>query len=391
MHKDLFGSKIEEALAELSPDWDAVRSLAHLRRRFPPELAREAAQLHSLRERCKGRIGKDLLPYLRDPGSQQISAPAIAKQRAGRISALTPGSHIWDSTCGLGMESVHLGLAGHRTISTDLCPTTLDFAVANLKHHDLPAWAVRADATGSAVGASHVLVDPDRRPKGVRTLDPQAWSPTLEATLEVLARHQGGVAKLPPGMDIPVEWPTQHAVHWVSLAGQLLECTLWTGDWAPEPGRTAILLTKDGNELEYRGTPSEIPPCTPEQAKEVRFLADPDPSIVRAGLLGQLAEQQGLRPLAPRLGYLGGDQAPDSPFLTGFRVLASGPLDRKKIRKMLAEFDIGPVQVRQRGHDEPSDLLERKLRGPGSQRGTLAVARMDRGRWVYLLEPCQTR
>ncbi len=289
MHKDLFGSKIEEALAALSADWDAVRCLAQLRRDFPPELAREAAQLHSLRERCKPRIGKDLLPFLRDPGSQQISAPAIAKQRAARITALTPASQIWDSTCGLGMESLHLGLAGHQTISTDLCPITLAFAVANLRHHGLPAWAARADATSKAVRATHVLLDPDRRPQGIRTLDPRDWSPTLAATLEVLVGHAGGVAKLPPGMEVPPEWFQKHTVHWVSLAGQLLECTLWTGDWAPEPGRAAILLTKSGDVIEYKGEPLDITACTPEEAKSVRFLADPDPSIVRSGLLGALA------------------------------------------------------------------------------------------------------
>ncbi|MFT5058439.1 MAG: hypothetical protein ACI89E_001212 [Planctomycetota bacterium] len=387
MHKDLFGSKIAEALASLPPEWDALRCLTHLRRTFPPELAREAAQLHSLQERCKARIGKDLLPFLRDPGSQQISAPRIAQQRAKRISELTPNSHVWDSTCGLGMESVHLSLAGHQTISTDLCPITLAYAAANLRHHALPEWVLQADATGDAVRTSHVLIDPDRRPKGTRTLDPREWSPSLSTSLEVLQRHAGGVAKLPPSMDIPPEWDKQHAVHWVSLAGQLLECTLWTGDWAPEPGRSAILLGKGGQEFAYAGTPEEISACTPDEAKEIRFLADPDPSIVRAGLLGHLARAQGLKPLAPRLGYLGGDSPPSSPFLTGFRVRASSALDRKKIRRMLGEHDIGPIQVRQRGHDEPSEVLERKLRGPGSQRGILAVARLDRGRWVYLLEP----
>lgn len=387
MHKDLFGSNIAEALAGLPADWDAVRCLTHLRRSFPPELAREASALHNLRERCKARIGRDLLPYLRDPGSQQISAPAIARYRAQRIASLTPNSQVWDSTCGLGMESLHLALAGHQTVSTDLCATTLQYAAANLRHHGLPAWTLRADATGHGVRAPHVLLDPDRRPGGTRTLDPQAWSPSLSKTLEVLDRHLGGVAKLPPGMDIPDDWDRLHAVQWMSLAGQLLECTLWTGEWAPEPGRTAVLLDKQGTAHEYAGQPSETAAHGPEEAKQVRFLADPDPSIVRAGLLGRLAQEQGLKPLAPMLGYLGGETAPGSSFLTGFRVLASSPLDRKRIRRMLGEHDIGPVQVRQRGHDEPSDSLERKLRGPGERRGILAVARLDRGRWVYLLEP----
>jgi hypothetical protein len=285
------------------------------------------------------------------------------------------------------MESLQLGLAGHRTLSTDLCPTTLAFAVANLRHHGLPAWSAQLDATGLAVRAPHVLIDPDRRPGGRRTLDPNAWSPSLATSLEILGRHEGGVAKLQPAMDIPEDWAEQHEVQWISLEGQLLECTLWTGDWVQEPGRTALLLSKGGAEFAFTGSPEESQACTPDQAKTIRFLADPDPSIIRAGLLGRLANQQGLRPLAPRLGYLGGDQPPESPFLTGFRVLGSSPLDRKKVRSLLGEHDIGPIQVRKRGHDEPSEVLEKKLKGPGRRRGMLAIARLDASRWVYLIEP----
>ncbi|MCA9000663.1 MAG: hypothetical protein KDB61_01985 [Planctomycetes bacterium] len=378
---------MDEALAGLEPGLDPVRCLAQLRRVFPPELAREGARLHSLRERCKSRLGKDLLPFLRDPGHQQVSAPRIAEHRAARISALTPHSHIWDSTCGLGMESLHLGLAGHGVVSTDLDAETLQFAAANLRHHGLRPWTVRANALESGIRAPHVLIDPDRRPGGFRTLNPDAWSPTLSQTLALLARHQAGVAKLPPGMDVPGDWDRTYALHWISLEGQLLECTLWTGAWAPSPGRTAVLLGKDGRHFEFTDSPQSTTALTAEGARSISFLADPDPSIVRAGLLGRLAAGQGLQPLAEKLGYLGGEHPPTSHFLTGYRVLASCALDRKKVRRMLAEHDVGPIQVRMRGHDEPAETLERKLKGPGRHRGMLAIARLDGGRWVYLIEP----
>ena len=118
----------------------------------------------------------------------------------------------------------------------------------------------------------------------------------------------------------------------------------------------------------------------------MRYIADPDPAIVRSGLLGLLASQQQLAPLAPRLGYLGGDQPPNSAFLRAFRVLDVVSLDRKKVRKMLREHDIGPIAVRKRGHPEPAEVLARKLRGDGARRGELLIARLDSGHRAYLVE-----
>jgi hypothetical protein len=58
----------------------------------------------------------------------------------------------------------------------------------------------------------------------------------------------------------------------------------------------------------------------------------------------------------------------------------------KRVRRLLAEHDIGTLQVRKRGHPDTAEALARRLRGPGSRHGQLAVARLERGHLAYLLE-----
>ncbi|MEZ5978860.1 MAG: hypothetical protein R3F34_11625 [Planctomycetota bacterium] len=61
-------------------------------------------------------------------------------------------------------------------------------------------------------------------------------------------------------------------------------------------------------------------------------------------------------------------------------------LDRKAVRRMLAEHGVGPVRVLARGLAESAEALAKSLRGPGSERGTLVAARCASGRRVWLVE-----
>ncbi|HPF14305.1 MAG: hypothetical protein H6830_08860 [Planctomycetes bacterium] len=391
MHKDLFGTKMAQALAELREEWSPLQCLDALRKRFDPELARQGAHLFDLRKRCKSRIGLDLLPYLCEPNASQVTAPAIARYRAQRIAQLTPNSHIWDATCGLGMESIHLSRAGLEVVAGDLRLETARYARANLATHGLPARVVCADAVGSAVRAQGQVLDPDRRPKGSRTMDSKAWSPSLEACLASAARHASAAIKLPPAWQVPPAWLQIHRIDWISLGGELLECCLWMGAWADAPGPRAVVIDPEGTQHTFGEAPIEVDPLEVQAAEAIPYLTDPDPSLVRSGLLGSFAQAHGMAPLAPHLGYLGADSPLRSPFGRTFRVLASCPLDTKRVRNMLAQFDVGPIQVRLRGHQERPEALARRLAGPGSQPGHIAIARLDPHRWVYLLEPLETQ
>ena len=117
------------------------------------------------------------------------------------------------------------------------------------------------------------------------------------------------------------------------------------------------------------------------------WIAEPDPALIRSGLLGALAHEQGLAPLAPEIAYLGGDHPPHSPFLRGYEVLGGAPLDRRRVRRLLAEHDVGPLVAKKRGHPEPAEALAKRFRGSGSRRGWLLVARLEGGHRAYLVNP----
>jgi hypothetical protein len=112
--------------------------------------------------------------------------------------------------------------------------------------------------------------------------------------------------------------------------------------------------------------------------------------VIRAGLVGTLADALGLWPVHPAIAYLGGDEPPRDAaggLHRAYRVLGSAPLDPKRVRRLLAEHDVGAVTVKKRGHAEPADKLARRLRGPGRSRGLLLVARLERQHRAWLVVP----
>jgi hypothetical protein len=337
------------------------------------------------------------LPYLTEIGLQQASGELVAGARARRVVELAPNATVLDATCGIGADSCALSLAGVQVVSADLDPEKIWFARANLEHHGQRAEVLQADATAPAVRADALLLDPDRRATGRRDLNPSRWSPTLAHALETSSRFAGACLKLAPALDaellleaeqayLPASLPRRR--EWLSRAGELVELCLWTGALAgPEPSeRQATRLDVDGGMHTLQASPASVSPLTLEEIKQIRWLADPDPAVIRSGLLGNLATSQDLAPLAPRIAYLGGASQPHSPFLRVWRVLGSVALDPRRVRALLAKHDVGPVQVRKRGHPDSPEVLERRFRGRGSRRGELVVARLEHGHRAFLVE-----
>lgn len=390
MHQTtLFDASVAHELAALDPKLPLLGVHDRLRKRLGKELGRQAAELHELRKRAVRKLGTEPVPYLTAKGLEQASHPQIAAARAQRLAGRA--SQIWDATAGIGLDSLALAARGALGASSDLDQHTARCAAANLRHAGHGTRVVRADATRPpfSSGPDGVLLDPDRRVGGQRSLDPTRWSPTLDQALEVAARFGGGCIKLAPGLDPALSDAIPGArAEWTSLAGELAEVTLWTGAWAIGPaGRAAVLIQRDGSIQRLQGSPQAVDALEPDQAQAPAWLADPDPAIVRSGLLGALARATGMRPLAPQLAYLAGPEAPPGPFLRAWRVLATCPLDRRRVRAMLADQDVGPVHVRKRGHPDTAEALAKRFSGPGERRGHLAVARLERGHLALLLEP----
>ena len=153
-------------------------------------------------------------------------------------------------------------------------------------------------------------------------------------------------------------------VEFVSSGGQLKEAVLWTGAWG-FAGWRASRVEPDGSGdcLEPRSLPA------PPLAEPGAFLYEPDPAIIRAGLLAELGERLSapVFRLDETIAYLTSGVFIDSPWARVWPIWDWMPFNLKRLRAALRTRGIGQVTVKKRGSPiAPEDLIRQlKLDGEG--------------------------
>jgi len=106
------------------------------------------------------------------------------------------------------------------------------------------------------------------------------------------------------------------------------------------------------------------------------YLYDPDPAVVRAGLVERIAEDMGLCRLDEAEEYLTGDTLVDSPFVSPFRVVTELPKRPRDLRDWFRKSNIGQLEIKCRHVPVRAEELRSQLPLPGNQPGVLFVARV---------------
>ena len=385
------GEDWEEALQSLSPTLSALEAAEVIRRTLPPEQARMALEQRDLRRRAEGRLANASSLLLTRKGLEQATRERVALERASRISIRMPNALVFDATSGIGSDSYALAKSGLRFLVADIEPEHAKCARTNLVRFHLPAHVVIADANHPPVKADVIVLDPDRRDGSKRLADPEKWSPSLSACLRLATTVQATCIKLAPALDLDripsLPESLRHSWQWTSADGELVEVALWTGELAAIDGERQILCLNDDLEpTHYSGTPMPDFHMPAEEAQNVEWISEPDPALIRSGLLTHFAQANGLAPIGPSIAYLGSKSQPaSSPLIKTWRVRASSTSDRKRVRAMLREHDIGELVVKKRGYPKTAAELAREYRGKGSQTGTLIVTRLEKGHRAYLV------
>ena len=393
-HSDpLFAEPAEQALEELGEERDLLKVATKLKRSLEPELARRCAELHELRLRSRSRFIDEPPLFMTSAGLSRASSEAAANARAAHFFSKMPGAWVSDATCGIGADSMALSRAGARVFASEIDPFLVACAAANLTRYEHPVRVAISDCLQPVTKSDALFLDPDRRPEGIRTLDPERWTPSLKQALELAEGHEGACLKLAPAMDASSAAPSKlpHHWQWVSVDRSLVELCLWTGALSIDSPREALLIRRGEIQARFSGQPLQCEPVNASERADPGYLHDPDPSLLRSELLGALALEHDLRILHPMIALLVGDSPVISAFLDPFRVLGSAPLDRRRVRELLRDHNIGPIEVRKRGHPERAEVLAKRFKGPGEKRGTLFIARLDEGHRAYLAEPAKGR
>jgi len=361
------GAAALEAAARL-PLTPASRldDVATVRRAAGEEHAAAVLETAVLRRRAVSKLDGAEHWLLTDAALQQATAGPVARYRAARLA----GRDVHDVTCSIGAELVALAGVARRVVGSDLDPVRLAMARHNCTVAGADVTLLRADALRPVTRGTVVVADPGRRDEGGR----RRWRPEdLEPPLDELAEAYRGrdlVVKCAPGLDFAaVPWARE--IELVSLAGQVREATLWTGDLAtPGVRRRATVLGPSGPL--WTVTDAEPDDCPVRPAGE--WLVDPDGAVVRAGLVRHYAARHGLGQLDPRIAYLTGDTPP--PGVRAFRVVEQVRYGEKALRAVLRRHDVGRLEILARGVDVDPDVLRRRLKPSGTTEATVVLTRI---------------
>jgi hypothetical protein len=347
--------------------------LAHfeaLRKRYAPELAKAALETALLRIKARAKFAAAARMYfLREP-LEQATGDAVARHRARR---LVPFGHVADLCCGIGGDTLALAAAGATVDAVDTDPLRVAVTEANAAAFGLAARVrgIVGDALAVPLpGARAAFADPGRRADGRRYLDPEDYSPPLAA---LRARFAPGFplgVKVAPGVPLADLRGTDAEIEFVSLGGELKECALWFGPLRTSDRRATVLPTGDALCADVPREPGALAPVG-------AVLFDPDPAVVRAGLVHDLAEQLDARPIDHQVLLLTAGAPVATPFATAFAVEHVAPFHVRLLREYLRAHNVGRVTVIKRGSPADADDLLRKLKPTGDGHRTVILTRAD--------------
>ena len=346
---------------------------------FPDGLVKAALETAILRRKAVGKFARAGDMYFTREALEQSSGEIVATHRAGRFAAF---DRVGDFCCGIGGDLI--GLAERTTVvAVDADPLRLAMAGANLKAYgrhervDFVEGDVRTVAI-TDIGAA--FFDPDRRAGDRRHIRLREYEPTLDAVRGRLPGDFPLGVKVAPG----VPWDDLRAYdaecEFVSAGGELKECVLWFGP-LKTTGRCATVLPA-GAILS-----ADQPATAAEPGPPLSFLYDPDPAVVRSGLVADLGRLLNARPLAPEIAYLTAATWTPTPFARCYAIDDAMPFHAKRLGERLRALGVGPVTITKRGSAVDVDELRRKWKLTGSESRTVLLTRTNAGPLAMIGRP----
>ena len=347
-----------------------------LRRDHDPALVAAAVTQNHLRGKAVGKFGPEAADlWFTHDALEQGTRHTVATARAERLRS-HGAEAVLDLGCGIGGDLLALARAGLRVRGVERDPVRAAIARANLAAQGLEGEVLTADLADVQPDADEVaFLDPARRSGAGRVFDVDAMEPPWSVVTERLRRRT--VVKTMPGIEHRL-LPGDVEAQWVSDGGDLVEACLWSPDLAGAPRRATVL--PGPHELTGDGSPADVGPLA-------AWLHEPDDAVIRAGLVGTLADRLGAHLLDENLAYLTSDDPSPDPLAQSFRVIEEVPFREKQLRAALVAHDVGPLTVKKRGVDVSPEKLVRRLRLDGTRPAVVVLARIGAGARAFLVEP----
>jgi len=331
-----------------------------------------------------GKFARADRMWLDPVGVEQATDERVARHKAARFM----GRVVVDLCAGVGGDTLALGSIA-QVVAVDQSRLACRRLVHNARVYDLnQILVVQARAERFPLPRNAwVHLDPDRRTHSHRPARRlEHYAPGLEFYADLWNHAAAGVIKVSPASDFesafaraPIE------IELVSLRGECKEADLWFGE--------AVTCTRRASKLpEGVSWTDRDAPVTAQTvvARLGDWIYDPDPALVRAGLLDSFAWARGFARLAHRSDYLTSADRLDDPFLASFQVITATPFDLRKLRAVLKRHNAFVREIKVRGVKVQPERLRQELGRGGDRPLSLLIYQGDERAVVVLGQRAST-
>ena len=371
---------LQAAMAAGLQEKNLLPDLERLRKEYGNGLARAAVEMALLRTRAASKFSRAHEMYFTRDALEQASGERISSHRAQRFADY---ASVGDFGCGIGGDLISLAA---RTNATGI---ERDVVRAAMAAENLRVCGVNGRASVQAADLAEcswpdvaaLWCDPARRENGRRIFSVRNYQPALQTVLEWQKRVPNLGVKLSPGVQrreiagLPAE------VEFISEGGGLKEAVLWFGALRTADMRATLLPGAH--------TLIAMPGASVATGPLLRYLYEPDPAVMRAGLVQTLAVMVDARKLDEDIAYLTSDALRPTVFARAYEVDDALPFSLKAIRARLRERGVGSVVVKKRGSPLDVDEFARALRLSGSPdvERTVFLTHVQGRAWAAIARP----
>jgi hypothetical protein len=383
------GQSALEAAARLDPrEGDFLRHFGRLSRRYPRDLARAALEVAILRrsKNAAAKFGRDAgAMYFDREALEQASSSEVSSWRAQRYR---PFGVVADLGCSVGSDTICLARgAGAETgawaVGVDRDPVRAAMAAANARAtgvHTRTAFVVADLERGLPLGAepdAALFFDPGRRKGERRARSVTGYRPPLGVIRGWLPVWPALGVKVSPAVRAEELSDYDAEIEFISVGGELKEAVLWFGPLRRGDGEMRATVLPGGHTMSGAHDLGGGASAPPRLSEPKAWLYEPDPSVIRAGLVRALGARLDASQLDPDIAFLTADRLVDTPFATALAVEDWMPFHLKRVRAYLRERGVGRVTVKKRGSPVDAGRLGRALRGTGGGRRLLVLTHLD--------------
>ncbi len=336
-----------------------------LRKTYPITHISPALTLVQTRQKAVSKFGDRAHHLFFTPDAlEQASDPMIRVYRAQKFADRV----VVDNGCGIGADSLAMAQVAQSVIGVDSDPVRIGMARLNAERLGIfnITFVVDDVTTRPLLPSQAFFFDPARRDEqGDRLFGVENYIPPL-STIRRWDGHFGAV-KVSPAVKLDELSAYDGHVEFISVSGDLKEAVLWL-DGAKSPRATRITE----GEIYHWDAPDFLPD-TKSLSRPRGWLIEPDPAIIRAGLVQDMAEKWGLFLLDEQIAYLTGDQHPPNGWARAWQIHDWMPFNLKKLRAYLRGRHIGHITVKKRGSPLTPESLIAQIKPKGDNACTLVL------------------